>query len=142
MAADAANRLRYRQYTLFLRDSVEQLNMAIAPDRLNFFRTRIQRERNRFLLWEVLWLLLAVVFGLPALLLMVAGGTLLPSPVQEWANAFQGDLDSSASAVVGVASVLMFVVATTIAMGPIILYGNALNDLERANRRLKALRRE
>lgn len=142
MAADAANRLRYRQYTLFLRDSVEQLNMAIAPDRLNFFRTRIQRERNRFLLWEVLWLLLAVVFGLPALMLMVADGTLLPSPVQEWAKAFQSNLNGAEPAVVGVASVFMFVVATTIAMGPIILYGNALNDLERANRRLKALRRE
>ena len=142
MAADAANRLRYRQYTLFLRDSVEQLNMAIAPDRLNFFRTRIQRERNRFLLWEVLWLLLAVVFGLPALLLMVAGTDLLPSTMQEWANAFQRDLAGAESSVVGVASIFMFVVATTIAMGPIILYGNALNDLERANRRLKALRRE
>lgn len=143
MAADAANRLRYRQYTLFLRDSVEQLNMAIAPDRLNFFRTRIQRERNRFLLWEVLWLLLAVVFGIPALTLLVAAGgdNLLPSIMQQWATEFSGDVGPAAPAV-GLASVFMFVVATTIAMGPIVLYGNALNDLERANRRLKALRRE
>ena len=141
MAADAANRLRYRQYTLFLRDSVEQLNMAIAPDRLHFFRTRIQRERNRFLLWEVLWLLLAVVFGIPALLLMVDGAAVLPSTMQQWAKGFRNDLGDAVPAV-GLASVFMFVVATTIAMAPIILYGNALNDLERANRRLKALRRE
>ena len=142
MAADAANRLRYRQYTLFLRDSVEQLNMAIAPDRLNFFRTRIQRERNRFLLWEVLWLLLAVVFGIPALTLLAAGSeNLLPSTMQQWAIEFSRDVRGARPAV-GLASVFMFVVATTIAMGPIILYGNALNDLERANRRLKALRRE
>lgn len=139
MAADAANRLRYRQYTLFLRDSVEQLNMAIAPDRLHFFRTRIQRERNRFLLWEVLWLLLAVIFCIPALLLLSEGTGLLPSFMQEWA----GDLDGAVNTLpVIVVSVFMFVAATAVAIGPIILYGTALNDLERANRRLKALRRE
>lgn len=143
MAVDAANRLRYRQYTLFLRDSVEQLNMAIAPDRLHFFRTRIQRERNRFLLWEVLWLLLAVVCGIPALLLLAAtvDTLLLPSFMQILADDFSKGVGGAADAV-GVVSLIMFVAATTIAIGPIILYGTALNDLERANRRLKALRRQ
>lgn len=143
MAVDAANRLRYRQYTLFLRDSVEQLNMAIAPDRLHFFRTRIQRERNRFLLWEVLWLLLAVVCGIPALMLLAATADtpLLPSFMQILADDFSKGVGGAAEAV-GVVSLIMFVAATTIAIGPIILYGTALNDLERANRRLKALRRQ
>lgn len=143
MAVDAANRLRYRQYTLFLRDSVEQLNMAIAPDRLQFFRTRIQRERNRFLLWEVLWLLLAVVCGIPALMLLAATADtqLLPSFMQLLADDFSKGVGGAADAV-GVVSLIMFVAATAIAIGPIILYGTALNDLERANRRLKALRRQ
>ena len=144
MTSGAANRLRYRQYTQFLHDGVDQLNLAITPDRLHYFRSRIRRERNRFLIWEVVWLLFAVAAAVPAALWLwssISGMEQLPG----FAAAVLPDPDNPSALrniTLAALSFCVFMGAAAIAMGPIIIYGRALNDLERANRRLKALRRQ
>lgn len=143
MTSGAANRLRYRQYTQFLHDGVDQLNLAITPDRVHYFRSRIRRERNRFLVWEVVWLLFALAAGVPAL--PVIANLFGLEPLRDFVvTLMPGGYDPNNGGAVALAALssCVFVGAATIAMGPIIIYGSALNDLERANRRLKALRRQ
>ena len=143
MTSGAANRLRYRQYTQFLHDGVDQLNLAITPDRVHYFRSRIRRERNRFLVWEVVWLLFALAAGVPALPVLAPLFGL--GPLGDFVQTLMPDgynPNNGGAVALAALSSCVFVGAAAIAMGPIIIYGSALNDLERANRRLKALRRQ
>lgn len=146
MVADRAERSRYREYAHFLRVNADRLNMTVAPARLERLREQVDSERNRFLLWEVVWLLIAVISLLPTLMLIAAAtGLPLPEAVGARAAAFhhQVAVQDSGGAMLGVVvSVLMFLFAAAVACAPIIIYSRALRELELAHRALHAAEKE
>ena len=146
MASSSANRDRYQQYAKFLRTSVDRLNLEVTPGRLQYLRRQVNGERNRFLFWEVLWLLVAVVAVIPVVMLSAVEFDLdhtLPEQLAARANTFylQFMFENLAAMAVTVASAMLFVAATGVAFAPIILHGQALNELEAANRKLKVIER-
>ena len=146
MASSSANRDRYQQYARYLRTSADRLNLEVTPGRLQYLRRQVNGERNRFLLWEVLWLLVAVVAVIPIVMLASVEFDLdhtLPEQLAVRANTFyvQFMSENLAAMAVTIASAMLFVAATGVAFAPIILHGQALNELEAANRKLKVIER-
>ncbi len=146
MASSSANRDRYQQYARFLRTSVDSLNLEVTPGRLQYLRRQVNGERNRFLFWEVPWLLVAVVAVIPVVMLAAVEFDLdptLPEQLAARANTFylQFMFENLAAMAVTVASAMLFVAATGVAFAPIILHGQALNELEAASRKLKVIER-
>ncbi len=145
MASNSVNGNGYRHYAQFLRISAERLNVQVTPDRLGYLREQINGERNKFMLWEAFWLLVAVTLAIPVLMLAaVEFGVPLPEPVAFRAEAFHFQvvmLDNTSAWLVTTASALLFVVAAGLAVSPIILYADALNDLEQARRSIKSFGR-
>ena len=146
MASSSANRDRYQQYARFLRTSADRLNLEVTPGRLQYLRRQVNGERNRFLLWEVLWLLVAVVAVIPVVMLASVGFDLdhtLPEQLAARVNTFyvQFMFENLAAMAVTIASAMLFVATTGVAFAPIILHGQALNELEAAHRKLKVIER-
>ncbi len=146
MASGSANRARYQQYARFLHTSADRLNLAVTPGRLEYLRRQVNGERNRFLFWEVLWLLVAVVAVIPVVMLSAVEFDIdhtLPAQLAERAKQFHELFadDNPPAMAFTVASTMLFVGATGMAFAPIILHGPALNELEAANRKLKAIER-
>jgi hypothetical protein len=143
MDAGGANRDRYREYTMYLRQCVDRFPPESSADRVAYLRAQINAERNRFLVWEVLWLLVGVAAVVPVLMLAaVEFGVALPDDILARAKTFHlqvVSLESNTAWVVAGASALMFVIATGLAISPIIVHADALNQLESASRRLRAL---
>ena len=140
MIASSVSRQRYSEYTQFLRENADRLNMSIAPSRLERLQEQVNGERNKFLTWQVVWMLIAVVSGAPLLMLFAAQfGLSLPGALETRADTFLAQLsDGSGSALfVAVASAIMFLAATAIAYAPVIAYSGPLADLEHAHRALK-----
>ena len=80
MVASTVNRRsRYREYALFLRLSADRLDMAVAPGRLANLRSKVNTERNIFLVWVIIWSILALVCVAPLVMLLVAHVD-LPAP--------------------------------------------------------------
>ena len=143
MAAHSANRERYREYTHFLRVSAAGLNVQVAPARLERLRSQVSLERNKFLFWEVVWLLIAMVSLAPILMLAAVEFSLpLPASIAARAEIFHAQVasDYNAGAVVfAVCSALLFVCAVVIAYAPLIANSDSLKDLESAHRALKGI---
>ena len=140
MIASSVSRQRYREYTQFLRESADRLNMSIAPSRLQGLREQVSAERNKFLAWQVVWMLIAVVSGAPLLMLIAAqSGLPLPGPLDARATTFDELLSSGSGGAMftAVVSGIMFCLATAVAYAPVIAYSGALADLEHAHRALK-----
>ena len=139
MIASSVSRQRYREYTQFLRESADRLNMSIAPSRLQALREQVSAERNKFLAWQVVWMLIAVVSGAPLLMLIAAqAGLPLPGPLDARADDFLDQVsDGGAARFTAVVSGIMFWLATAVAYAPVIAYSGALADLEQAHRALK-----
>jgi hypothetical protein len=145
MASSSANRDGYRQYAHFLRNSVDKVNVEVTPGRLDYLRTQVNGERNKFLIWEILWLLVAIIAAVPIVMLVAVEFDLpLPVEIAERAATFHFQvvmLDNTAAWLATVASAVLFVGTTGAAYAPIILHADALVDLEHAKRRLDSVRR-
>ncbi len=145
MAAQSANRERYREYTNYLRVSAVGLNMQIAPARLDRLRSQVNLERKKFLLWVVVWLLIAMVSLVPIILLAAVEFNLtLPTSIADRAGAFHhqvSTLENVGAVAIAIASSLMFVFAVVIAYAPLLANSESLNDLEAAHRALKSIRK-
>ena len=143
MAASSASRERYREYAHFLRLSAGNLNVSVAPARLQRLESQVRAERNKFLLWTVVWVLIAVVSLVPMLMLAaVEFGLPLPSSVATRAEALHFQMVTLENALVFAAVVvsgITFPVAIAVAYAPIALHSRAVNDLEYAHRALKAI---
>ena len=134
MIASSVSRQRYREYTQFLRESADRLNMSIAPSRLQALREQVSAERSKFLSWQVVWMLIAVVSGAPLLMLIAAhAGLPLPGPLDFRADTSLVQVSGGGAVVSGI----MFSLATAVAYAPVIAYSGALADLEQAHRALK-----
>lgn len=146
MAAGNARRERYREYTSFLRVSAAELNMEVAPARLARLRSQVNLERNKFMFWMVVWLLIAVVSLVPILMLMATELSLtLPTFLADRLEAFHfqvATLENSGAVTLAVFSGLIFVGAIVTAYIPIIANSSSLNDLEYAHRALKDIEKE
>lgn len=141
MAASSASHSSYREYAQFLRLSADRLNMAVAPARLEWLRARVNAERNTFLAWEVVWLLIGVASAIPALLLFaVYFGAPMPAPIAARAEAFYLQLTTNGTGeLVAMGSLVMFLTSVAAAGVPIFAHSAAINDLEHAHRTLKAI---
>ena len=145
MAASSVNRARYREYAKYLRVAADQLDMAVAPARLEYLRSRVNSERHMFLAWVTVWMLIATACLLP--LLMVLGfhfGWPVPEPVAAQAEALYSQLDAMKSSTANLVVIVlgaMFVAAVAIAYAPIIAHHGALNDLEYAHQILRDIER-
>ena len=143
MAASSVSRERYREYAHFLRLSADNLNMTVAPQRLRRLKAQVSGERNKFLIWSVLWVVIALVTLVPMLLLAaVEFGLPLPPSVAARAEALHFQvvtLENAAVVAAVIVSAIMFPVSLAIGYGPIVAHANAVNDLECAHRALKAL---
>ena len=143
MAASSVSRERYREYAHFLRLSADNLNMSVAPQRLRRLKSQVSGERNKFLFWSVLWLVIALVTLIPVLLLAaVEFGLPLPQSVGARAEVLHFQVVTLENAVVFAAvivSAIMFPVSIAIAYAPIVAHADAVNDLEYAHRALKAV---
>ena len=139
MIASSVSRQRYREYTQFLRESADRLNMSIAPSRLQALREQVSAERNKFLAWQAVWMLIAVVSGAPLLMLIAAqAGLPLPGPLDTRAETFLDQVSNGGAPLfTAVVSGIMFCLATAVAYAPVIAYSGALADLEQAHRALK-----
>ena len=146
MAASSVSRERYREYVHFLRVSADNLNMSVAPARLRRLRSQVSVERNKFLVWEVAWILIALFSLVPVMMLVATEFNLpLPASIAARAEAFHFQVTSleSALAVTGViVSGILFPTALGIACAPIIANSDAIADLEHAHRTLKAIEKE
>lgn len=146
MAASSVSRERYREYVHFLRVGAVNLNLSVAPDRLQRLRSRVNMERNKFLFWEVLWLLVAVAIVVPMLMLAaVEFGLPLPATIAERAEILHFQFVTLENAFVVsavIASAILFPVAIAMAFVPIIVNADAISDLEYAHRALKALEKQ
>ena len=143
MAAGNAHRERYREYTNFLRASAAGLNVQVAPARLERLRSRVNLERNKFLSWMVVWILIATVSLLPVLMLAaVEFGLPLPDSLAARAGTFHNHVaiqENVGAVAFAISSALLFVVAVSVAYIPIIANSDSLNDLESAHRALKGI---
>ena len=72
VASSVSRRSRYREYALFLRLSADRLDMAVAPGRLAHLRSKVNTERNLFLVWVIIWSILALICVAPLVMLLVA----------------------------------------------------------------------
>ena len=143
MAASSVSRERYREYAHFLRVSADALNPSVAPGRPRRLRSQVNIERNKFLYWEVVWILIAVVTLVPMLMLAAVEFDLpLPQTIAARADtlhvqfvAFENPL--VAAAVIG--SAIMFPVSIGVAFAPILANADAIGDLDRAHRALKSV---
>ncbi len=146
MAANSISRDRYREYAQYLRLSAGSLNLSIAPGRLQRLRSQVSVERNKFLIWEVVWILIALVTLVPVLMVVAAEfGLPLPASVAIRAEAlhFQFvNLENALAVSAVIASAVMFPVAAFIAIMPIAANADALTDLEYAHRALKAVEKQ
>ena len=146
MAASSVNRARYREYAQYLRVAADRLDMAVAPARLEYLRSKVNSERHIFLAWVAVWMLIAMASLLP--LLMVLGyhfGWPVPASVTAQAEVLYSQLDAMKSATANFVVIVlgaMFCAATTIAYVPIIAHHGALNDLEYAHRVLRDIERK
>lgn len=145
MAASSVNRARYREYAQYLRVGADQLDMAVAPARLEYLRSKVNSERHMFLSWMVVWMLIAMASLLPLLMVLVFH---FGWPVPEWvaaqAEALYSQLDAMKSAAANMVVILlgaMFCAAIAIAYAPIVTHHGALNDLEYAHRVLRDIER-
>lgn len=147
MVASTVNRRsRYRDYAQFLRMSADRLDMAVAPGRLENLRTKVNAERNTFLVWVILWSILALVCVAPLAMLLIAHMD-LPAPdfvaVQSdvlYSQLRIGDEPTNADFVAS-GSALAFLATIVIGYAPIIVYGGPLNDIEHAHQVLKSIER-
>lgn len=147
MVASTVNRRsRYRDYALFLRVSADRLDMAVAPGRLENLRTKVNAERNTFLVWVIVWSTLALVCVAPLAMLLVSHID-LPAPdfVAAQSDALYsqlriGDEPTNADFVAS-GSALAFLATIVIGYAPIIVYGGPLNDIEHAHQVLKSIER-
>ena len=143
MAASSVSRQRYREYANFLRVSARTLNPSVAPSRPQQLRSRVNAERNKFLLWEVIWILIAVVSLVPMLMLAaVEFGLPLPPAVAERAQTLHVQFVAWENAAVGavvVGSAILFPVSIAVAFAPIVANADAIGDLEAAHRALKSV---
>lgn len=147
MVASTVNRSsRYREYALFLRVSADRLDMAVAPARLENLRSKVNAERNAFLLWVVIWSVLALICVAPLVMLLVAHVD-LPAPtfVAAQSDALYSQLriggEPTNADFVASGSALGFLVAIVIGYVPIVAYGGPLNDIEHAHQVLKSIER-
>ena len=147
MVASTVNRRsRYREYAQFLRLSADRLDMGVAPGRLENLRSKVNAERNTFLVWVVIWSILALICVAPLVMLMVAHMN-LPAPafIAEQSDVVYsqlriGDEPTNADFVAS-GSALGFLAAIAIGYAPIIAYAGPLNDIEHAHRALKSIER-
>lgn len=141
MAAHSANRERYREYTHYLRVSAAGLNVQVAPARLERLRSQVNLERNKFLFWEVVWLLIAVVSLVPILMLAAVEFNLpLPASIAVRAEIFRDQVAVAYNAgaiAFALSSGMLFVFAVVVAFAPLIANSDSLDDLESAHRALK-----
>lgn len=143
MAANSVSRERYREYAHYLRVSADYVTTSVAPDRLDRIRAQVNLERNKFLFWQVVWLLIAVTCLVPMLMLAaVEFGIPLPQSIGARAEALHFQLVSLENALVlaiTILSAITFPVAVAVAYAPIIANADAISDLENANRALKSV---
>ena len=146
MAASSINRERYREYAHFLRLSADNLNLLVAPDRLQRLKAQVGGERNKFLLWEVVWVLIALVALIPMLMLAaVEFGLPLPSSVATRAETLHFQivtLENAWLVAAVIVSAIMFPIALVVAFAPIVANAGAIGDLEYAHRALKAAEKQ
>ena len=145
MAASSVNRARYREYARYLRVAADQLDMAVAPARLEHLRSKVNSERNIFLAWVTVWMLIAMASLLPLLMVMAFHFSWpVPEPVAAQSEALYSQLDAMRSATANMAVIMlaaMFCAAIAIAYAPIAAYRGAVNDLEYAHRILRDIER-
>jgi len=147
MVASTVNRRsRYGEYAQFLRLSADRLDMAVAPGRLENLRSKVNTERNTFMVWVITWSVLALICLAPLAMLLVAKLD-LPAPAYIAAQSdillrhlWVGEAPTNAEYVAH-GSLLAFLAAIVIGYAPIIVYGGPLNDIEHAHRTLKAIER-
>lgn len=143
MAANSVSRERYREYAHFLRVSSESLNPPVAPNRPRRLRSQVNAERNKFLYWEVVWIIIAVVSLVPMLMLAaVEFGLPLPSVIAQRAETLHvqfATLESAPVVVAVVVSAILFPVSIAVAFFPILANADAIGDLDNAHRALKAV---
>lgn len=145
-ASSSVNRERYREYAHYLRVSAGNLNLSVAPGRLQRLRSQVSVERNKFLIWEIVWSLIALVTLVPMLMLAaVEFGLPLPSSVAVRAEALHFQfvtLESALAVMAVIASAIMFPIAVAVAFAPIVANADAIGDLEYAHRALKAVEKQ
>ncbi len=145
MAASSASRERYQEYAHFLRVSAANLNLAVAPGRLQRLHSQVNAERNKFLYWEVLWVLIAVVSLVPMLMLAaVEFGVPLPQSVAFRAETLHVQfvaLENAGVVAIVILSAILFPISLAVAFMPIIAHAGAIGDLEYAHRSLKSANR-
>ncbi len=146
MAVSSVNRARYREYAHYLRVAADQLDMAVAPARLEYLRSKVNSERHMFLAWVSVWMLIALASLLPLLMVLVFHfGWPVPETVAARAEALYSQLDAMKSATANMVVIVlgaMFFAAAAIAYAPIVAHHGALNDLECAHRVLRAIERK
>ncbi len=145
MAATSVSRERYREYAHFLHVSARTLNPSVAPGRPQQLRSRVNAERNKFLYWEVIWILIAVVTLVPILMLAaVEFGLPLPPAVAARAQTLHVQFVAMENATVVAAivgSAILFPVSIAVAFAPILANADAIGDLDDAHRALKAVQK-
>jgi hypothetical protein len=145
MAATSVNRARYREYTQYLRVRADQLDMAVAPARLEQLRAKVNSERNAFVAWVAVWLLIALACLLPFLMVLAFHFSWpIPQLVAGQADMLYSQLDALNSAAANMVVIVlgaMFVGAVVIGYTPVIAHSAALNDLEYAHRALREVER-
>lgn len=143
MAAGNIRRERYREYTNFLRASAAGLSIQVDPGRLEQLRSRVNLERNKFLSWLLVWILIAIVSLVPVLMLIGVEFSLpMPDSLAVRAETFYNQVaiqENMGAVVFAISSALLFVFAVTVAYIPIIANSDSLNDLEYAHRALKGI---
>ena len=146
MASGAENRDRYRQYARFLRNSADRLNDEITPGGLDQLVSQVNVERYKFMIWEITWLLVAIIAAAPIIMIAaVQFEVALPEPIATRAYIFHLQVVAIGNMAAWSATLIsmgVFVVAAVVAFSPIILHGGAVNDLEHANKVLKTRRKE
>ena len=147
MVASTVNRRsRYREYALFLRQSADRLDMAVAPGRLAHLRSKVNTERNIFLVWVIIWSILALICVAPLVMLLISFWD-LPAPAYIVAQSdalfyqLRGVDEPTNADFVASGSALGFLAAIIIGYAPIIAYGGSLNDIEHAHQALKSIER-
>ena len=143
MAASSVSRERYREYAHFLCVSADNLNLSVAPDRLQRLRSQVNGERNKFLYWEVVWILIALVTLVPMLMLAAVEFDLaLPASVATRAETLHVQfvtLENAGIIAAIIASAVLFPVSIAVAFLPIIANSDAIGDIEHAHRALKSV---
>ena len=146
MAANSVSRERYQEYARYLRVSAGNLNLSVSPTRLRRLRSQVNVERNKFLVWEVIWALIALASLVPMMLLAaVEFGLALPASVAGRAEALHFQFVTLENALVVAAvimSAILFPIAVTTAFAPIFANADAIGDLENAHRALKAVEKQ